>query len=173
VAAIVVAINLNIPLQKIKSSIKSYLGLKRRIEKVGVTSRGHIIYDDFAHSPVKASGSLDAVRKRHKDSYIVGVYYPRISLNSNRDSLDWYDDAFASADKIIIPRVPIDTKVPKENRVYGKDILEAISRTHSNVEYMPKNEQILEYFKNIKKSDVIILIMSSSSQEEFVNNLMK
>lgn len=151
--------------------VKSFKGLARRIEICGKTKKGAIIVDDFAHSPVKAKATLDALKNHYKDKKIIAIYYPRISLNQNRETLEWYAGNFDNADMVIIPRIIAKKSTNKKDRVYGKDIVEAIKKTNLNTFYIPIDEKIIETVKENTDENSIVVVMSAGDTEEIRNKL--
>ncbi len=163
IAIIFTACENSVDINALKNAVNTFNGTARRLETVGQNIKGATIIDDFAHSPVKAKATLDALRYKYPDKKIIAVYYPRLSLNQNRETLKWYAGAFDNADEVIIPRIIAKKETPKEDRIYGKDITDAIKETQPNVQYMPIEDNMLDYLDKISDKNTIIVIMSSSS----------
>ncbi len=161
-AAISVTNSLDIDLSKIQKGISTFLGIERRLQIIGHNSQGSVIIDDFAHSAMKAEASIDALKSTFKDKKLVVVYNPRLSAREDRRELDFYKGAFDKADKVIIPRIIVKRSTPKENRIYGADIVKAINQTKETAEYIPKNENIINYLRSVSDPNTIIAFMSAS-----------
>ena len=88
-------------------------------------------------------------------------------------TLAWYPGAFDSADFVIIPRVKPKKSTPKDERVYGKDVVESIKKTQPNVEYIPVDDKIIEVI--LKKSDenTLIIFMSSGDWGGLIESLLE
>lgn len=155
----VMAHQLGIEPEEVIQHLASYKNIKRRLEKrfdSEVT-----VFDDIAHSPAKAEAVLGSIRKLY-DGSITVVFEPNTG-NRKPASLPGYDNAFAAADEILIPRLS-RVKVAKddtEKPVYGKELAEVISQTHTNVRYMPEDEELVEYLlTQTKKGDVVAFLGS-------------
>ncbi|OIO20283.1 MAG: hypothetical protein CO029_00310 [Candidatus Magasanikbacteria bacterium CG_4_9_14_0_2_um_filter_41_10] len=139
--------------------LATYKNIKRRLEK---RFDGDItVFDDIAHSPTKAEKVLESVRKLYNGKLIV-VFEPNTG-NRKSASLPGYDNAFVSADEVIIPRLS-QVKVDEDDMdqpVYGKELSETIAHTHTSVHYIDEDERLIEYLlTNTKKGDVIAFLGS-------------
>jgi len=86
-AAITLTYDLGINIEKIQKGLKTYKGVKRRLEVVGENSKGAIVIDDFAHSPIKAQSTLEAMRTIFKNEKIITIYSLRTSERDSKDLL--------------------------------------------------------------------------------------
>jgi len=62
-AAITIAIELNININQIKSGLEKYGGVKRRLEIKHQFKNGTILIDDYAHHPTEVEASITAIKK--------------------------------------------------------------------------------------------------------------
>ena len=87
VAAILAAQIEGISINKSIESLKSFLGVKRRMEKV-IEHNGIRVYDDFAHHPTAIKLSTKAVRDENPNKKILGI----VELGSNTMSSGYHKD---------------------------------------------------------------------------------
>jgi UDP-N-acetylmuramate: L-alanyl-gamma-D-glutamyl-meso-diaminopimelate ligase len=160
-AAIALTWDLGIDLEKIKEGLKTYKGVKRRLEHVGTSSKGAIIIDDFAHSAIKAQSTLEALRTRYKKNKIITIYTPRVSERESKDTLNWYQKTFENTDHVIIPKITVKKSTQKEFRIHGIDIINAINKDENSKHYFPKEEQILNFLKESSNKNTVIVFMSA------------
>ncbi|MDC0037221.1 UDP-N-acetylmuramate--L-alanine ligase [Alphaproteobacteria bacterium] len=73
-AAIIAALLAEIPIKKIKNSLKDFQGVKRRFSFIGKINKASI-YDDYAHHPSEIKASYD-IAKQISDKKIVIVFQP-------------------------------------------------------------------------------------------------
>ena len=140
-------------------SIKSFKGIKRRLEK---RHSGDItIFDDIAHSPTKAKSTLYNLKSIYNGN-IIAVFEPNTG-NRKKESIPQYANAFNDADTVIIPRLT-SVKIAKDDPnppFDGKELTDIISQTHKNCQYIPDDNQLLDYLKqNTNKNDVIVFLGS-------------
>jgi UDP-N-acetylmuramate: L-alanyl-gamma-D-glutamyl-meso-diaminopimelate ligase len=171
-ASVAVLHDLGIPISKIQEGIKTYSGIKRRQEVIGRMPNGALVLDDFAHSPMKAQATLEAIRTRYKDNKVIAIYYPRPSEREDRTTLEWYPGVFDSADEVVIPRIFVKKSTPKEFRLYGKDFVEYIGKTQPNVHYKPRDEDIIKFIKENSDPTTIVVFMSASDWRGIIEDLI-
>ncbi len=74
-AAVAVALNLGIKIEKIKKALKKFLGIQRRFTKI-FTFEKKEFYDDYAHHPTEINAVLNGARTVYKKRKIVCVFQP-------------------------------------------------------------------------------------------------
>jgi UDP-N-acetylmuramate: L-alanyl-gamma-D-glutamyl-meso-diaminopimelate ligase len=150
---------LRIAPEKIIASIKTFIGMKRRLEK---RLNGNItVIDDIAHSPVKAEAILQTLRQLYSGK-ILAVFEPNTG-NRRPESISSYGNAFRDADEIIIPhltqikRDAKDTARPLE----GDELAKIIGETHAHASYISDDDVLIDYVtKNAGTNSVIVFLGS-------------
>jgi UDP-N-acetylmuramate-alanine ligase len=155
---------LGIAPEKIISAVASFKGLKRRLEKrLDATSsnRGVTIFDDIAHSPEKARVVLNTLKSIYAGK-IIAVFEPNTG-GRRIETLTKYDQAFADADIVVIPRLT-NLKVSENDNtppIEGDELTRVISKTHANATYIDDDAKLVEYLvSNTNKGDVIVFLGS-------------
>jgi len=144
----------------IDRSIKSFKGIKTRLEFLGNFS-GRYLYWDFAQPPKKVKGSLQALRQHYPKNRIVCVFDPSMTGLKYKKSLSWYPGNFDQADQVIVAKVGFLKEIKGPERVTGKEIVEAIGKTQKKVFYQPTDERILKYLIQKTRKEEVIVFMSS------------
>lgn len=166
-AAFALALELGIDPNTIIEAIEEFKGVKTRLELLG-KFKERVFYWDFAQHPVKVRGTLEALRTHYKDRKILCVYDPKATGLKFKESLDWFRDSFKEADEVIVSKVGFIKEIASEQRVTGKDLVEAISLSQKRVIYEPFFEKITDYLlENTGKGDVIVFM--SSGGLDFTN----
>ena len=111
-AAIAVALEMNIPEEVIRSSLANFEGVKRRFTKTGV-SGGVTVIDDYGHHPVEIAAVLSAAREAAKANVIAVVQPHRYSRLS--DLFEEFCNCFNDADTVIVAPVYSAGEIPLEN----------------------------------------------------------
>ena len=76
-AAITIALELNINIDKIKIGLQKYNGVKRRLEVKHELKNGTILIDDYAHHPTEVEASISAIKKSFKNR-IITIFQPHL-----------------------------------------------------------------------------------------------
>jgi len=127
------------------NALKSFQGVKRRLE-LKYQDSSIIIIDDFAHHPTAIKYSIDAVRRKFKESKIIGL----IELGSNTMSDGIHGDSLVKATSDLDSVIWIDEK---------EVLLES-----SNTTFVNDTLCINALKKDLKKYD-ILLIMTNKNTE--------
>ena len=132
-------------------SLKSFSGVKRRMEKISETNAVKI-YDDFAHHPTAIRLSSNAIRNKYPDRKIIGI----IELGSNTMSSGYHEEHLLDSFESINQALILDPK----GKYQGDNIFQSIDIL------------IEELIKKIKDYD-IILIMTNKDSQKFIQPILK
>jgi len=132
-------------------SLKSFFGVKRRMEKISETNAVKI-YDDFAHHPTAIRLSSNAIRNKYPDRKIIGI----IELGSNTMSSGYHEEYLLDSFESINQALLLDPKA----KYQGDNIFQSIDIL------------IEELIKKIKDYD-IILIMTNKDSQKFIQPILK
>jgi UDP-N-acetylmuramate: L-alanyl-gamma-D-glutamyl-meso-diaminopimelate ligase len=114
-AAIAVATEVGISVERIADGLRAFAGVKRRLEIVG-TADGVTVYDDFAHHPTAVAETLAGLRASNPDARIWAVFEPRSASSCRRVFQDDFARAFGGADEVFIAPV-FRSKLPEPERL--------------------------------------------------------
>ncbi len=154
----------------ILKGIASFPGIRRRLEKR--YSADITIFDDIAHSPSKATGVLESLKKIY-DTHLTAVFEPNTG-NRQSEAAPWYDHAFAAADTVIIPRL---TKIKKnllvEHQPFeGPELAAIIGRTHPNVRYIEDDSEVITYLKEKTPPGGVVVFLGSHGFRGMIEQLI-
>ncbi len=156
-AAFAMAHSIGINPQVIIEAITDFKGIKRRLEK---RLDGEVtVLDCHAPTPEKASSVLESIREVY-DKKIITVYEPNIG-GRQRESSGKYDGAFKNADIIIIPRLTKLKIGENEMPMEGDELAGIIGRTHTNVQYMENDENLVTFLKSQTETGDVIAFLGS------------
>lgn len=100
IAAATVCLCHGVDAQKVRHSIGTFEGARRRID-VQVNKPGCTFIDDYAHHPAEIGSSLSAVRKIFPERKLTVVFQPHLYTRT-RDFADEFATALSIADKLIL-----------------------------------------------------------------------
>ena len=171
-AVFAMACEIGVEPKKIIEAIKSFNGLKRRLEKRGVVN-GADVYDDIAHSPAKAGYSLKTLRNIYIDREIFAIFEPNTG-NRKKQSANGYKNAFKDATEVIIPRL---TKIKIDRNdldkpIDGEELANIISQTHDTVKYIDNNEKLINYLKEKTQPGDVIVFLGSHGFRGIIEQLV-
>lgn len=95
---------LGVPINKAENILGSFAGTWRRFEYKGKTSKGALVFDDYAHHPSEILATIEAARENFGDRRIVVVFQPHL-YSRTEVFFEEIVDSLAKADTVIM--VPV------------------------------------------------------------------
>lgn len=153
IAAIVIARELGISDDAIRSGLLSFTGTKRRFEYKGKMGEVTVI-DDYAHHPTEIKATLDtATRYPHNDTWV--VFQPH-TFSRTKAFLPEFAEALSLADHVVLADIYAAREVDT-GEVSSKDILTLLQKAQVDAYYFPSFEEIENFLlKKCKKNDLLI-----------------
>lgn len=106
-AAIAVALELEVPVEAIQKALGEFSGIDRRLQVLGTvnTSAGRISFvDDYGHHPTEIAASIAAVRNAWPDSRLVVVFQPHRYTRTHA-LMDDFAQVLDAADILVLTSV--------------------------------------------------------------------
>ncbi|MEO6695580.1 MAG: UDP-N-acetylmuramate--L-alanine ligase [Ignavibacteria bacterium] len=169
-AAFLAAKKLMIGDDRFNESIKSFYGVKRRLELK--LSNEILVYDDYAHHPTEVEVTLDALRKNNKGR-IITVFQPHLYTRT-RDLYREFGKAFAGSDLLYLAKIyPAREKVIEG--ITSELILTEYKKSGKEGWYFEDNNALLDELESIKRPGDIIIFQGAGDIidlcEVFVNRI--
>ena len=89
------AVALGLDVQSVVAAISCFTGVRKRMQKIGVSASGQEVWDDYAHHPTALSKVVTACRSYFKEGRLVIVL--QLSNYTQRQGLMWQALVAASA----------------------------------------------------------------------------
>lgn len=147
---------LKIPTKIIASSLKSFRGIKRRLE-VKAQTKNILFIDDYAQSANRIKAALLAIRDTYPQRPIKVFYEAHASFLQHRSNLDELSGVFDLASEIVIYQLKFSSKQNPQDRLCAQDYLNTIP--HSI--YLPLSADLFKHYQNTLKSGDILIHFSS------------
>ncbi len=167
-SAIILALTLNIPITKIKKTLKNFLGVQRRLTKV-FHSKNKIIFDDYAHHPTEISAVLDACKNNFDNKKIISIFQPH-RFSRVKSLYNEFTESFEKADQVILcPIYPAGEKLVRFNL---ENFAKKISKNSKVEVVIVKNYEHLNILlnKNYSNKEVIIA-MGAGSISQWIRSI--
>ncbi len=169
-AAFAVAELLGVDEEIIKKSLANFAGTWRRLEKIGETSTGAIVYDDYAHHPTEIKASLQALRELYGNKHITVVFQPHL-YSRTKALFDDFTKGFDGADRVML--LPIYfAREDKDESVSSEKLAEAINLTHLTPDPSPYKGEgkdlFAQAFPDFESAERGVLGLDLGSNDVFV-----
>ncbi len=171
-ATVVLSHFLDIDQQDLSEALKGFGGIKRRQEIKGEKS-GVLVLDDFAHHPTAVRKTIQAVRDKYKTRRLIAVFEPRSNSSRRNIFQERYALSFDQADLVLIPEPPLMEKIPLEERLSSKELVEELKRRGLKASYSPNTNHLLEEIMRRSREGDLILFMSNGPFDNLPQRLLE
>lgn len=130
VAAITVALLLDIEPRKIVVALGNFKGIKRRFEYI-VKNESHVYIDDYAHHPEELRAFIGSMRQLYPNKKLTLVFQPHL-FTRTRDFVDGFAEVLGQVDELLLMEIYPARELP----IPGVDstwLLEKINLTNKRV----------------------------------------
>jgi UDP-N-acetylmuramate--alanine ligase len=155
-AAVAVADMLGLSIEEAAASLRSFTGVRRRFEWLGM-ARGAWFVDDYAHHPTEIAATLDAARPN--GGRIVAVFQPH---RYTRTSAMWRElgESLRVADVVVVTDVygAGEQTIPG---VTGKLVVDALAEAApgKRVVYLPRRSEIASFLAaEVRDGDLVLTL---------------
>jgi UDP-N-acetylmuramate--alanine ligase len=155
-AAVAVALELDIPFSKVAEGLDSFAGIHRRLEVKG-EPKGILILDDYGHHPAEIQATLTAIRDCWSRPLTV-IFQPH-RYSRTRDLFDDFLTAFDGADCLILTEIYPAGEEPIPG-IRGDTLYQAIRRRgHLDADFVPNRRDIVSrILPKLKPGDLVLTL---------------
>jgi UDP-N-acetylmuramate--alanine ligase len=151
-AALVVVDFLGVPFKTAADALRTYHGVQRRFQVLGMES-GVIAVDDYAHHPTEIVSTLAAARSHYPDHEIWAVFQPH-TYSRTRALLNDLMVAFTHADHVLVLDVFAAREEP-DPEISGEILAECIK--HADVRHISGLRAATSYLlENVPSRSVVV-----------------
>jgi UDP-N-acetylmuramate--alanine ligase len=172
-AAVAACSLLGIDAQESLEALKSFRGIKRRLEVIG-TAKGVRVVDDFASNPGKIGASVETLQS---DSARLFVVFQPHGFQPTKMMKDGYIDTFSTLlrpqDVLVMPDIYyvvgtaniVDGKVvPISRDISSKDVVDLVAARGREAHYLPSRPEVIAYLTGAVKPGDTIGVMGSRDE---------
>ena len=169
-AAIGVALELNISWDNIRTALNKFKGVHRRFEILGII-RGVMVVDDYAHHPTEIEATLKSARAGWKRR-IIAIFQPHL-YSRTRDFYREFGKALLESDLLVVT----DIFPAREDPLFGitGELVSESARKfgHKQVFYVPRIEDIPSFLKDKVKENDMVITLGAGDVHQVGSNLLK
>ncbi len=142
-AAIAVAVFMNIDDSKIKSAVASFKGVKRRFEYViRSVGEGPVFIDDYAHHPEELRALITSAKGLYPGKKCTVVFQPHL-FSRTQDQASGFAEVLSQAEEVILLPIYPARELPMAG-VTSKLILDQITSAQKSIK---SKEELLQWMK--------------------------
>jgi UDP-N-acetylmuramate--alanine ligase len=161
-AAVIVAVQFDVPMESIARGLATFAGVRRRFEVKGEAG-GVLVMDDYAHHPSEIRVNLTAMRERFGRPIRV-IFQPH-TYSRTFTLLGDFEGAFAGADAVYLT----DIYAAREENIWGihgEDLAEAVGRRHCAVRYTESLDATLERVVDEARPGDLVVTMGAGNVDQ-------
>ncbi len=151
--AVAVALEVGIPVEKIKNALISFHNSKRRFEYKGSIG-GVTIIDDYAHHPTEVKATLGAA-KNYPHRNLWCIFQPH-TYTRTKQHLGEFAEALSLADRVVLADI-YAAREKNPGDISSKDLAKELEKIGKDVHYFPCFDEIENYLlENCINGDLLI-----------------
>ncbi|MEQ6119067.1 UDP-N-acetylmuramate--L-alanine ligase [Reichenbachiella sp. MALMAid0571] len=149
IAAISVALDLNVKEDAIKLAIENFKGVKRRFEYI-IKSDNLVFIDDYAHHPEEIKALLNSVKALFPNKKITVIFQPHL-FTRTRDFADGFSESLSLANEVLLLEIYPARELPIDG-VSSSMLLEKIT---SGQKFVCSKEDLID---KLLRSDLEVVL---------------
>lgn len=161
-AAIAVAVELEIDMNSVKEALSNFSGVQRRFELKGMAA-GIRVVDDYGHHPTEIKATLRAAKSAlnqgagNEKGRLVVLFQPH-RYSRTGDLMAEFSDAFIDADKVVLMDIYAAGERPI-NGVNSEVLLKGIKDAGKDAEYIKERSDVVKYLaESLKAGDTLLTL---------------
>ena len=159
-AAIAIAMEMDIPFDVIRDAISGFGGIQRRFQVKGEAA-GIMVVDDYGHHPEEIKATLSAA-KGGWDRRVVVVFQPH-RYSRTRDLFNDFVTAFNDADTLILTDIYPAGEEAIEG-ITGERLFEEIERHgHRDVSFVPDRNNLPAFLREKARAGDMVITMGAGN----------
>jgi len=150
-AAIGVALCLDIDVSAIKEALENFMGVARRFD-YRIRSSEVVYIDDYAHHPKELKVTLQTVRQLYPEKKLTAVFQPHL-YSRTRDFADDFARVLGETDRLIL----LDIYPAREKPIPGVTSRMILDKVNLTEKYIMNKKELLTFLKKEKPELLLTL----------------
>jgi UDP-N-acetylmuramate--alanine ligase len=167
-AALAVAHQMQLPVERAGRALSEFTGTGRRFEVRGVES-GVTVIDDYAHHPTEIRATLSAARMRYPNSRVWVVWQPH-TYSRTRTLLKDFSTAFEQAEQVVVTEIYAARERSPADGFSSQQVVEAIKHPHAS--YMAEFNQVIDFLAGRLMPGDVLLVLSAGDADQVSSGLL-
>ncbi len=151
---------------KINEAVCKLKNAMRRQEVKGVTERGTMFIDDFAHHPTAVKETLKSIKSKYPSKKIFPILYPGSATARSSLFQKEFTEILAEYEEVAIVRAQSETTIKGLDTIDSNKMVEEINKRGNKAQLINNKEDFLKIIHCVieeKDDSWLVLTMSNSS----------
>jgi len=146
----------------IVQALNKFGGTQRRIEKVGTSKSGLLVYDDYAHHPEEIKAVLKTFKEFFPEKRIITVFQPH-TYSRTKVLFEGFSKAFLKSDVVLILDIYASAREKRDKSVNSKKLSKSVSKHQKSVFYVKDFKGTLDWLKRNHKDGDLVVTMGAGN----------
>lgn len=159
-AALGVALELDVPFQRAAAALEKFRGVERRFQILG-NYKGAMVVDDYAHHPTEIRATLEAARRSYPDRRLVALFQPHL-YSRTRDFYQEFAEALGQADQAYLTPIYPAREEPIPGVTSDLIVAAAVKRGAANVTLVDRGgSELVDFMRSVLKTGDLFVTMGA------------
>jgi UDP-N-acetylmuramate--alanine ligase len=169
--ATIAALEIGLPLEKIKKALTEFTGSKRRLEFKGYLPSGAAVFDDYAHHPTEIKQTLHALRLRFPKEQLICLFQPHTYSRTKR-LFDDFANAFTDSDQVVLTDIFASAREEQDPTVSSNVLAQRLAASVKQVSYLPTLSDVEDFVKkNRFRANTVLVFMGAGDIYTVIDTL--
>ena len=160
---------LGVEARAIETAVRSFRGVRRRLEPLGVRA-GVQFVSDYAHHPTEIRAVRLALRASHPDQRLLVVFQPH-QANRTRDFRDDFAAELAAFDEVLVPNIFSVRESRSSVETETELLVEAVSRRGRAPIRTRGLDDVLETVGRVARAGDVVVLMGAGDIDDLAEGL--
>lgn len=147
--------------EKITSGVKTFKGVKGRLDKLSNDGAPVEIFLGFGSSHAKVRGCIDAIKLHYPNKKLHIIFEPHTFSWRDLATQYWYNDAFTGAENVCVVMPPTEHGKEATNALSADTIKDLIQNSGQHATIAYTESEVKKWFADTVKNDNIVLLLTS------------
>jgi UDP-N-acetylmuramate: L-alanyl-gamma-D-glutamyl-meso-diaminopimelate ligase len=161
-AAVAVAGSLGADAQAVAEGVRSFPGVRRRME-IFLEARDAIFIDDFAHHPTAIRETIAAARMRWPERRLRVIFEPRSNTTVTNRFLPELEEGFAQADEVWLGPIYRAERIPEEERLDRAALCATLGGRSVAADFVDDVEDLVQALSDTVTAGDVVLLLSNGA----------
>lgn len=158
-ATITTLVTLGLTVDQIRKGLSTFIGTKRRFEKIA-EKNGKLLYDDYAHHPVEIAVTLKAAKGWFPNRRLIAIFQPH-TYSRTQALLEEFSMSFNHADEVVICGIYASAREIPSRTVTSSLLVDKIRVHQKQVVLAQTRSSVLEYIVTQTRPNDLIITMGA------------
>ena len=148
-----------LPKERVLSAFKSFKGVRRRFQALGVFN-GVTLIEDFAHHPSAVSAVIQSTREAYPGRRILTLFEPRSNTSRKNIFQQEYEKTLQQSDLVFCRSVRSTAQIPESELFSAQKLAESINKKSLEKAFFAEDVGALTHLvqRNAKEGDVVLIL---------------